>query len=607
MLSLELVVLGTLSLGILSYLVSKVSKQLGSILTILTSLAVFGGIGYFGFFETLDFSVNYMPEIVGFEYSHLGLFFTVLVTFIFSMVSFFNPFFIKDFKYPAIYNMLYLFSLAGIVGVFFASNFVSLFVFFEIVVWTSMFLIPLGGKRKPAVTYFIFSTVGSFSMLYAILFMGNVTGTYEINAALSALTGTNALIVYILLGVTAFAKLGAYPFFIWLPKVLGNSPDPVSAVFSGGIEKLGAFIAVLGIIKIAPASIMFEPVGLMVQNYLLALLGGVTVIAGTLYAIRQDDAKKLLAYSSAANGGYILLALAIGSSISISGALYHIVAHSLASAAAFLAIGVVTYKTKTSKISELGGMIHHMPITYMVYLMAIISMAGIPPMGGFISKWLIFQALIQQDMIFVAVAAFIGSIGSFLYVFRPLAALFLGQKLPKYKAVKEANIFMLLPMLTLIGLSFYLGVFTNELLGFINNILGELGYSALTLGTYTITGTNGVLDPVMIALMFGIGVAIIAVIFLILPKSRKVGLMDTYTAGEFIYTEELLHYSADFYAPIERLYPEQPRINKIYSLIKAKVTEFGSFIKYWFFTNKPEVTVFWIVAILAILLWGDIV
>lgn len=603
--SVEILVLAALLGGVVAYLVSLLNKQLGSAIVIFVSGAVFSLLTYFGFSDNLDATVALIPNFVGFNITNLGLFFAVLVSFVFFMVSFFNPFFSDRYKNPNAFNLLYLMTLAGVLGVFFASNFITLFVFFEIVVWTSMFLIPMSKGIKPTVTYFIFSTVGSFAMLYAIIFMAVGIGTTNIDLALASLSGTAAIIVYVLFSVAAFAKLGAYPFFVWLPKVLGNAPDPVSAVFSGGIEKLGAFIAVLALLKITPASAMFNAVGLPVQDYIIGVIAAVTIIAGTMMAIRQDDAKKLLAYSSAANGGYILLAFAIGDTVSVAGGLFHVMAHAFASTAAFLAIGVVTYRTKTSKISELGGMIHRMPITYVVYLSAIISMAGIPPMGGFISKWLIFQALIQSKMVILAVAAFMGSIGSFLYVFRPLAALFLGQDLPKYKEVKEAPVLMLIPMIVLTLLSVASGVFPTLFIPMINNVMTELGFAQLITSGVQIVGYNGILDAPLIALIFGIGVVIVFGLFLIFPKSRKVGLMDTYTSGEFVYTPELLHYSADFYAPLERLYREEPFVNKIYKAIKLKVEDLGAFVRYFFFTNKPEVTVFWIVIVLLYVVWGD--
>jgi len=605
--SLELLLIGTLLSGVLAYFIGKINRVLGASVTILISGFVFVIVTYYGLNGTLNEVVEYLPYL-SFEVTNLGLYFAIIVSFVFFMVSFFNPYFIEKYKYPSLYSMLFLFSLTGVLGVFFTNNFLVLFFFFELVVWSSLFLIPMGNSKKAASWYYGFSAFGSFSLLFAVFVMHNAAGSFNIDAGLMAISGTDKALVFILLIIAGFAKLGAFPLHIWLPKVLTHSPDPVTAVFSGGLEKLGAFVAVMALVKVAPVGIMIDVIGLSLGQYIIGFLGALTIVFGTLMAIRQDDAKKLLAYSSMSNGGYTLLALAIMTDTSVSGALYHVLAHAVASTAAFLAIGAVKRQTGTAKMSELGGMIHKMPITYMVYLIAIISMAGIPPMGGFISKWLIFQSVINEGLIILSIATFFGSIGSFLYVFRPLAALFLGQELPEYKkTIKEAPLLMLIPMLILSILNVATGVVPSVILQFINDILTDLGIDNLGLTTWVITGNNGDLHPALIAGMFGIGVGIAFVIFILLKKSRKVDLMDTYTAGNFVYTEELLHYSVDFYAPLERLYEKYINIMKnFYKGLANKVREFGAFIKYFFFTHKPEITVLWIVIAIGFLLWGEL-
>lgn len=601
--NIEMLLLAILASGVLIYLFTKINKSLGSALTIVVSLLTFLVITYFGYNNELTTTVTYLP-LVSFNVTNLGLFFAIIVSFIFSMVSFFNPLYIKKLKYPALYNSFYIFVLGFVVALFLANDFLTLFIMFELVVWISMFLIPLGKSKSSTVLYFVVSTIGSFALLFAILIMYKASGVFTIDAALASVSGTQALLVYSLMILASLAKLGAFPLHIWLPKVLGKSVDPVTTVFSGGLEKLGAFVAVLAIAKVATASVYVDTIALPLQNYVLALIGGITIVMGTLMAIRQDDAKKLLAWSSASNGGYILVALTIGNYVAFSGAMYHVLSHALATAAAFLAISVVARRTGTTKMSELGGMIHHMPITYMVYLIAIISLAGIPPMGGFISKWLIYQAIINKGLVFLAVAAFFGSIGSFLYVFRPLAALFLGQKFKKHEGLKEANLLELIPMIILSLIIVYTGIFPNFILGFINNISTDLGYGALTLTNNFLTGFNGDLNPAYIALVFGVGVLVVFILFMIFPKSRKVKLMDTYTAANFIYNEETYHYSTDFYAPFERLYAKHPSMMKLYEKFVRKIKEFGDFIVYLFFGRKPETAILWIVVVLILVLWG---
>ncbi|MFH1692920.1 MAG: proton-conducting transporter membrane subunit [Bacillota bacterium] len=607
MASIEFLILFLVASSIVAYFLTKVNSFLGSVITIFSAMFVFISLVAYGFNATLVTDVLYLPGFT-FEFTYLGAFFAIIVAFVYLMVSFFHPYFVDHYKYKNAYNMLFLLSLAGVFGAFFTNNFLQLFFFFELIVWSTMFLIPLGKSKSAAVSYFGFSAAGSLAMLFGIFIMFREVGSFDITQGLASLSGTNAVIVFISFLIAAFAKLGVFPLHIWLPIAHGNAPHPFSPVLSGALVKLGAFVAVLALIRISPASSVITAINLPYAHYIIALLGAASIVFGTLMAIKEDDAKKLLAYSSMSHGGYIIVAFSLLDSVAFAGGFYHILAHALASAGAFMAIAAVARQTGTTKMSELGGIIHKMPITYVVYLVAIISMAGIPPMGGFISKWLIFQAVIDKGMIFVAIAVFFGSIGSFLYVFRPLAALFLGQELPQYKkTVKEAPILMLIPMIIITLLNMYTGILPNGIFGFINKILGELGFVPILSTTFELTGYNGVLNPALIAGVFGFGVVVAFIIFILLKKSRQVGLMDTYTAANFIHTEELLHYTVDFYAPLERLYEKHSTImTDFFDALANKVKELGKLAKYLFMSKYVEVAIFWIVAIMAFLLWGEL-
>jgi NADH-quinone oxidoreductase subunit M len=606
MASVELLILFLVGAGVIAYILTRFNTFLGSIFTIFAVMFVFVSLAGYGFGMNMDTTVNILPGI-SFTETYLGFYFAIIIVFVYLMVSFFHPYYLSEYKYKNSYNLLFLLSLAGILGAFYTDNFLNLFFFFELIIWTTMFLIPQGKSKEAAVSYFGFSIAGSVAMLIGIFITYNVSGTFSIYQGLAALSGTNAIFVFVLFIIAAFAKLGSFPLHIWLPIAHGNAPHPFSPVLSGALVKLGAFIGVLALIRIAPATGLFTAMDLPIGQYVVAILGSMSIVFGTLMAIKEDDAKKLLAYSSMSHGGYILVAFSILNGIAFAGGFYHILAHALASAGAFMAIAAVARATGTTKMKELGGMIHKMPITYLAYLIAIISMAGIPPMGGFISKWLIFQAVIDKGMIFVGIAVFFGSVGSFLYVFRPLAALFLGQELTEYKKVKEAPLLMLIPTFILMGLNVYTGVFPGGILKFINNIIVELGYTGIEVSTYEINGTNGILNPALIGLIFAVGSGIAFLIFIVLKKSRKVELMDTYTAANFVHDEHLLHYAVDFYAPLERLYEKQSNwMTKFYTALAEKVRELGKLGKYLFMSKNISTTVFWIVAIIIFLLWGEV-
>lgn len=593
----------------LAYVATKANKKFGAVVTILVTL------GALLIFLVLGDGIGDRDAIgiIQFTVTPLGWFFTITMLVVYSMVAFFNPYWMDRIVHPAAYNMLYLLSLAGTVGVFFADNFIVLFIFWEIVVWASLFIIPFGKSRKASVVYYAMSTFGSFTMLYAIFMLYAKYDSFVIVEVLGKVAADPqmALIAFILILLAGMVKLGVFPFHIWLPLAHGNAPDTFSPILSGGLVKMGAFAAIMTS-TILPANEAFagqyKIFGLPVLIYVVLIISAISIIVGTIRAIAEEDAKRLLAYSSVANAGYILVGIMLGDNVSMSAALMHIFAHAVATAAAFLAIGAVSFRTGTTKMKDLGGMIHVMPVTYVVYLIAIISMAGIPPMAGFISKWMLFQSLADKGLFIIAMAAFFGSVGSFLYVFRPLASVFLGQLKNKHKDIKEAPVGMLIPMVVLSGISLLYGVFPNLLLSYIQKInlsLGLLEPGETMVDGLVIKGTNGNLDPTLITAIFAFGFVLALMIFLVSPKSKKVHLMDTYTGGEFIYTPDLLHYSYRFYAPVIRIYENMPKVLELYKALVQRVIDLGKFVRYWVFATSPGRGVLLMTITLILLLWGD--
>ncbi len=600
-----MIIIGLLVCAVLAYVLTKVNKTLGAWVTVIASVFAL----VIMFLLRNEVGTTYTLWFLNFKLTEFGWFFSIVMLIIFSCVSFFNIYWMKKLIHPAAYNFLYIIALMGTLGAFTSKDFIGLFLFWETIVWASMFIIPFGKSRKASIIYYAFSAFGSLSMLFGIMFLYSKIGSFDIQYVLTeaAKTPTYALVAFISIGIAGLVKLGVFPFHLWLPEAHGNAPDTFSPILSGGLVKAGGFAAFL-IVAVMPSYKAFasftQVMGMPITNFIFIVLGAISIVVGTLMAIKQEDFKRLIAYSSVANAGYIIIGISVADSLSMGGAFMHIFAHALASAAAFLSIAAVTHRTGTTKMSDLGGLIHRMPLTYLVYLIAIISMAGIPPMSGFISKWMIFQSLIDNGMVFVAAAAFFGSIGSFLYVFRPLSAVFLGQLSPKHEKVKEAPFLMQLPMWILTILTLVFGIFPNVVLRVISKIQVAVGMEGLQLDGNKIIGTNGVIDPTLIVVIFGLGFAIAFVLFIIHPKSRKVELMDTYTASEFIYTPELFHYSHSFYAPFERLYEKALSSATWYMALIKKIDEIGRLVSHSFFSYKPSTAVFWIAVMTIALLWG---
>ncbi|KLO24998.1 proton-conducting transporter transmembrane domain-containing protein [Marinitoga sp. 1155] len=596
----------------ITYAISKFNDKAGAWLTVIVSLIALFSIymlkdsnsEIFNLFDYGMYSLNLVT-------SNYAWFFSIVMVIVYSMVAFFNPYWMEKLIHPAAYNLFYVLSLGGTIGVFYAKDFLTLFIFWELVVWSSMFIIPLGKSRKASVVYYGISTVGSFTMLYAILMLNVKYGTFEINTVIRKMTEDPnfAIFFFFLIVIAGLTKLGIFPFHTWLPIAHGNAPHTFSPVLSGGLVKMGGFIAFLMTAVLPTSKVFANHLNILnnpYENYILMILGAISIIIGTLMAIKQDDAKKLIAYSTVSNSGYILIGLAMVDQTGFAGGMMHVFNHAMASAAMFLSFAAIAYRTGTTKISELGGLIKKMPVTFAVYLIAIISLAGIPPMSGFASKWLIYQGLIRKGNMFIAFATFFGSVGSFMYVFRPLAGAFLGQLSPKHEEVKEVPFLMQLPMLIISGLTILYGVYPGLMLKYIAKIQETVGLKAIGVEGFKIFTPNGMWDSWTVTLVFTIGFIIATILYFILPKSKSVGLMDTYTSGEFIYDPDKYHYSSNYYAPFERLYKNHPSVEKFYDVIALRTREFGYLIKTWFFNENPTFTVFWIsIVITVIFMWGD--
>jgi NADH-quinone oxidoreductase subunit M len=609
----SLIIQGLLS-SLIVFFLTKVNKKVGGFFTIIFSgYLFFSLINYqnsagevFDLIKFGDFDISFIT-------SNYAWFFSMILLLTYFLVSFFNPYWMKKLINPAAYNLLFMLSMVGTLGVFYAKDFLTMFIFFEIVVWASLFIIPMGKSRKSPIIYYTISSIGSFSMLYAIFYLYNSFNTFDIETISSAVISNpnEYIFVFFLMIMAGLTKLGIFPFHTWLPAAHGSAPHTFSPVLSGGLVKVGGFIALI-VTAVIPSFNIFSDhlqiMGVPFENYLIMVLGGISIVVGTLMAIKQDDAKKLIAYSTVSNSGYILIGIAMVDQVGFAGGLMHIFNHAMASGAMFLSFAGIAYRTGTTKMSELGGLIKRMPLSFAAYLIAIISLAGIPPMSGFASKWLIFQGLSSNGMMFLAFAAFFGSVGSFMYVFRPLSAAFLGQLSPKHKDIKEVPFLMQIPLIVMSFLTIFFGIFPGVMLKYIGKIQETLGIDGIRLDGTKIFASTGMWDSLVVTLVFGLGFVVAAILFFMSQKAKKVDQMDTYTSAEFIHDPDMYHYGKNYYASFENSYGNKKRVEILFDAIAMRVHEFGSMVKSWFFGKSISVSIFWITLFFALVyFWGDIV
>ena len=289
-------------------------------------------------------------------------------------------------------------------------------------------------------------SVASLLILLGIVFLYSYTGTLNMADMARIIAGSQQprlmYLVFALL-LTGFGlKAAIVPFHAWLPDAHPSAPAPISAMLSG------VLIKTLGVYAIA--RIFFTIFGFSYQiSIILLTLGAISMGVGALVALRQWDMKRLLAYSSISQVGYIMLGLGIGTPLGIMGALFHLFNHSVFKSLLFLDSGAVEYATGTRNMKEMGGLSKKLPVTSGSTLAGAMSLAGIPPFAGFWSKLIIIIAAVQANHMKLAAWAALMSIVTIAYVLKVTRFAFLGDIKDKFMNIKEVPVFMRISLILL--------------------------------------------------------------------------------------------------------------------------------------------------------------
>lgn len=326
------------------------------------------------------------------------------------------------------YYALFLFLMTGMNGVILAGDLFNLYVLLEVAAVASYALVAFGGQHEELEASFRYAVLGTLSSTAILIGIGVVyalTGTLNMAhiASRVAEIGLNAPLLFALaLFVCGFGlKAALVPFHAWLPDAHPAAPAPVSAMLSG------VFVKAIGIYALA--RLIYNVFG--VEESILALLrwlGLFSMIIGGLLAVGQWDMKRLFAYSSISQIGYIVLGFGLGTPLGVIGALYHLVNHSVFKSLLFLNAGAVEHATGTRDLKQLGGLARAMPVTGFTSLVASMSMAGIPPLNGFWSKLIIIVACVQSGFFGSAAVAVVMSIVTLAYQLKVQRHVFFGPR-----------------------------------------------------------------------------------------------------------------------------------------------------------------------------------
>ncbi|MFP4057039.1 MAG: complex I subunit 5 family protein [Candidatus Brocadiia bacterium] len=360
------------------------------------------------------------------------------------------------------YFCLFFLMVAGMNAVALAGDMFNLYVFIEVAAIASYALVAFGCESEEleaSFKYLVLGGLASTFVLFGVALLYNLTGTLnmaDIRAQMGELGGNPALLVAAAFFVMGLGlKAAMVPFHAWLPDAHPSAPAPISAMLSGVLIKaLGVY---------ALARIFFSVLGPSVQYAtVLMALGALSMIIGVLLAVGQWDFKRLLAYHSISQMGYVVLALGVGAAViaregrptavaglAIFGGLFHLFNHAAFKSLLFLCSGATEYATGTRQLKELGGLAHRMPVTSGCCRVASLSIAGVPPFNGFWSKLIIIVAAVQAGYAWLgALAALVAflTLVSFVKVQRYVIA---GELPERHRGVREVPVAMCAAMVAL--------------------------------------------------------------------------------------------------------------------------------------------------------------
>ena len=428
-----------------------------------------------------------------------------------------------------------------------AKNSLQFFFHWELMTLSSYLLILRGRKAiKPALHYVMFSTGGAFFLLAGFTLAASSSGDLALSSldALEVLTPT----VYILLAIGFLLKLGALGLHVWLPGSYAEAEDDVSSLISSVLSKAGIFG--LFVLAMTAGDLFF---GHIYIAHILGWIGVLTALFGAFMAVFQEDIKVTLAYSSMGQIGYIVLAFAATSHLGWTTALYLSLTHLFFKAMLFLAIAGVIYRTKARMMYQMGGLIKQMPFSFVSVLIAIIALSGVPPLSGFGGKWLLYSTLFEKGWHLQLAVAFFASGVAFLYLFRLIHTIFLGQPKPQLKHVKEAPVAILAPQYIFLAAIMAISTFPNLIIKPLSDAVTPFYPSTLTWEGFTLKSSLGYWNgfAVMIVTMI-IFVLPLIWLLLVMRKPQWVKQFNIVYAAERPDRPETTHFAHNFFAHYNR-------------------------------------------------------
>ncbi|MDD5482397.1 MAG: proton-conducting transporter membrane subunit [Kiritimatiellae bacterium] len=403
----------------------------------------------------------------------LAVFMALVSSLVGAVIVFYSFDYISHYPNQGEYYFMVVLFLGSMMGLVFAANLIVLYVFWELTAFASWRLI--GFFREPAHVLradkaFLMTFFGALLMLIGFIAVQQQAGSFDLAAVKHAFQGRVApdyIVLLILAGL--FAKSATLPLQTWLPDA-GIAPSPVTALLHAAVlVKIGVYVYARLLIATLPVADIW--------HVIVPALAGLSALVAAGAALLETDLKRIIAYSTISQIGFIFLGFAVNNQLAAAGALLYILMHGLAKGGLFLCAGIIEQKTHTKDITKMGGLIASMPVTAVSFLVCAFSVMGLPPLGGFFSKYGVIAGAVSGGQLWLALLFVATAILTIVYLMRVFVIVFMGAA-PAGAAV-EGSPRMVFSVALLAFLSVIGGIFIMPSFGFaasaVQQVMGLIG------------------------------------------------------------------------------------------------------------------------------------
>jgi len=437
-------------------LFGKLSESFRNIMAVLmiltTMLCSFGLAAKLMGGENIAVGYSHVLSMGSFYADKLAVFMALVSSIVGAVIVFYSTGYINHYENRNEYYFMVVLFLGSMMGIVFSRNLISLFIFWEITSIASWRLIGFFREKDyvlKADKAFLVTVFGALVMFIGFLDVYGTAGSFDLGV-LSHVHISNMAVLLILFGI--LSKSATLPMHTWLPDA-GVAPSPVTALLHAAVlVKIGVYVFA----RLFVATFQIDDV----WHVVVPVIAAVSALVSAGAAMIETDMKRIIAYSTISQIGFILLGLSIGNEIGLAGGLLYILMHGISKASLFLCAGVIEQQTHTKDITKMGGLIKTLPITAISFLVSAFSVMGIPPFGGFFAKFMVINGAVTSPHKWIAFVFLFGGLMTVIYLLRLFVMIFMGKPKVNYE-VKEGSFSMVSSVATLAVLSLLGGVFIN--------------------------------------------------------------------------------------------------------------------------------------------------